>query len=58
MATDDTMCTIVPYFTVQEGKMDEFKALGDQMIEKTGTEADVLFYGFAFNGDQAFCRSH
>lgn len=56
MATDDTMCTIVPYFTVQQGKMDEFKALGDQMVEKTNSEADVLFYGFSFNGDQAFCR--
>ncbi len=56
MATSDTMCTIVPYFTVQDGKMDEFKALGDQMVERTQNEKDVLFYGFSFNGDQAFCR--
>jgi len=42
MATDDTMCTIVPYFTVQEGKMDEFKALGDQMIEKTEWRPGIL----------------
>jgi len=56
MATEDTMCTIVPYFSVPEGKMDEFKALGDQMVAKTQTEKDCLFYGFSFNGDRAFCR--
>lgn len=56
MATDDTMCTIVPYFTVQDGKMDEFKSLGEQMVAKTQTEDEVLFYGFSFNGDKAFCR--
>ena len=56
MATDDTMCTIVPYFVVQDGKMDEFKALGDQMVEKTQAESGALFYGFSFNGNRAFCR--
>lgn len=56
MAIEDTMCTIVPYFTVQEGKMTEFKALGEQMVAKTKTEDGCLFYGFCFNGDRAFCR--
>ena len=56
MATDDTMCTIVPYFEVQDGKIDEFKALGDQMVEVTKNESDVLFYGFSFDGNRAFCR--
>lgn len=56
MATNDTMCTIVPYFTVNDGKIDEFKALGGQMVAKTQEEADVLFYGFSFNGNRAFCR--
>lgn len=56
MATSDTMCTIVPYFTVQNGKMAEFKALGEQMVEKTKTEDDVLFYGFTHNGDKVLCR--
>ncbi len=28
MALEDTICTLVPYFTVQDGKLDEFKALG------------------------------
>lgn len=56
MAIEDTMCTIVPYFKVQDGKLGEFKTLGEQMVERTRSENDVLFYGFCFNGDQAFCR--
>ncbi len=56
MAIEDTMCTIVPYFQVQEGKLEEFKAIGEQMVEITKNESDVLFYGFCFNGQQAFCR--
>lgn len=56
MATDDTMCTIVPYFVVEDDKMEEFKAIGDQMVEKTKSESDVLFYGFTFNGNRVFCR--
>ena len=56
MAIEDSMCTIVPYFTVQSGKMDEFKALGEQMVTKTKTEEGCLFYGFTFNGERAFCR--
>ncbi len=55
-AMTDTMCTIVPYFTVNNGKLAEFKALGEQMVAKTAHEKDVLFYGFSFNGDRAFCR--
>ena len=56
MALEDNLCTLVPYFTVQSGKLDEFKALGEQMVERTKTERDCVFYGFSFNGDQAFCR--
>lgn len=56
MALEDTMCTIVPYFTVQDGKLDEFKALGEQMVTATKTESDCLFYGFSFDGSRAFCR--
>lgn len=56
MAIEDSMCTIVPYFTVQSGKMEDFKSLGEQMVLKTKTEKDCLFYGFTFNGDRAFCR--
>ena len=56
MALEDTVCTLVPYFTVNDGKLGEFKALGAQMVEKTKTENDVAFYGFSFSGQQAHCR--
>ncbi len=56
MALEDTVCTLVPYFTVQDGKLDEFKALGEQMVERTKSEADVTFYGFSFSGQRAHCR--
>lgn len=56
MALTDNVCTLVPYFTVQEGKLDEFKALGEQMVTRTQTEDDVVFYGFSFNGQRAHCR--
>jgi quinol monooxygenase YgiN len=56
MATSDTCCTIVPYFKVNAGKLDEFKAVAEEMIEKTSSEPKCLFYGFSFNGDVAHCR--
>jgi len=56
MALEDTVCTLVPYFTVQEGKLEEFKALGAQMVERTNTESGVSFYGFSFSGNRAHCR--
>lgn len=56
MATQDTCCSIVPYFKVAEGKLAEFKALGDEFVTATDTEAGCLYYGFCFDGDLAHCR--
>jgi len=56
MALTDNVCTLVPYFTIEDGKVDEFKALGEKMVERTQSEADVVFYGFSFNGQKAHCR--
>ena len=56
MATQDKCCTIVPYFKVQTGKLNDFKALCDQFIEKTKAEDKCLYYGFSFDGDIAHCR--
>lgn len=56
MALEDTVCTLVPYFTVQDGKLDEFKTLGEQMVERTKSEDGVAFYGFSFSGQRAHCR--
>jgi len=56
MALKDDVCTLVPYFTVNEGKLEEFKALGEKMVERTQTEDEVVFYGFSFSGQRAHCR--
>lgn len=56
MATDDTTCTIHPYFKIHEGKVEEFKALAERMVAATSEEPGCLYYGFTFDGDQAFCR--
>ena len=56
MALTDTCCSIVPYFKVQEDKLDEFKALTERFVEKTKTEANCMYYGFCFDGNVAHCR--
>jgi quinol monooxygenase YgiN len=56
MATQDTCCTIVPYFKVQSGQLAAFKTLCEQFVEKTSQEPKCLYYGFSFDGDQAHCR--
>ncbi len=56
MATNDSCCTLVPYFKVHDGKLADFKALCEKFVEQTNKEEQVLFYGFSFDGDQAHCR--
>lgn len=56
MATDDTCCSISPYFKVHEGKMDEFKAGCEAFVAKTREEPGALYYGYSFDGDMACCR--
>jgi quinol monooxygenase YgiN len=56
MATQDTCVTLLPYFKVAEGKLDAFKALCGQFVEKTQIEPKALYYGFSFDGDQVHCR--
>lgn len=43
MATQDKCRTIVPYFKVQSGKLEDFKALYEQFVEKTNTEPKCLY---------------
>ena len=56
MATQDTCCTIVPYFKIPAGKLDIFKALCERFVEQTKKEPKALYYGFSFDGDQSHCR--
>ena len=52
----DTCCSLVPYFEVNEGKLEEFKALGPKFVELTRKEPGCLYYGFSFSGSTAHCR--
>ena len=56
MFNEDTCCTLVPYFTVHEGKLEAFKSLGPRFVERTRQEAGVMHYGFSFDGQTAHCR--
>jgi quinol monooxygenase YgiN len=56
MATQDKCCTIVPYFKVSKGKLEAFKKLCEQFVEKTNNESKCLYYGFSFYEDLAHCR--
>lgn len=56
MTTQDTCCTLVPYFNVHSGKLDDFRNLCERFVEKTAHEPKCLYYGFSFDGDQVHCR--
>ncbi len=56
MIAEDRVCTLVPYFEVNEGKLAEFKALGPKFVERTRSEAGVVHYAFSFSGSTAHCR--
>lgn len=56
MATDDNCCSLAPYFKVQDGQMDAFKALCERFVAQTASESGVLYYGFSFDGNDVHCR--
>jgi quinol monooxygenase YgiN len=45
-----------PYFRAHPGQIEAAKAAFLQLVEKTATEKENLFYGFTVNGDEIFCR--
>merc|ERR1719272_1599795 len=57
LAPIDTHVTIVPYFTVPEEKLVEFKKKFGDFYKGTraGTKS-CLYYGFHTNGNKVFCR--
>ena len=56
MSLPQEFVSLHPYFKVHPGKLEEAKALLPAFVEKTKTEARMLFYGFTLNGDEVFCR--
>lgn len=56
MATQDTCCSIYPYFKVREGQLPAFKALCERFVERTAQESKCLYYGFSFDDREVHCR--
>ena len=56
MSTLSNFVSLHPYFKVHPGKLKAAKALFSRFVEKTATEAKVLFYEFTVNGGEIFCR--
>ena len=56
MATQDTCCTLVPYFKVANANLPALRVLCEAFVEKTRSEPKCLFYGFSFFEDQVHCR--
>lgn len=56
MFTLDTCCTLVPYFEIQDGQLDAFKALAQKLVAKTRSEPGCMHYAFSFSGNLAHCR--
>jgi len=56
MLTIDTCCTLVPYFEIEDGQLDAFKALALQLVAKTRMEPGCMHYAFSFSGNIAHCR--
>lgn len=54
--TNDTACSIHPYFQVAPGQLAAFRALCERFVQRTQTEPGCLFYGFSFDGDLVHCR--
>jgi quinol monooxygenase YgiN len=53
---DDLSCSIHPYFKINAGELDAFRALCERFVERTKSEPGCLYYGFSFDGDVAHCR--
>lgn len=56
MFRTDTVCTLVPYFEMNEGQADAFKALVPKFVERTRSESGCVHYAFSFSGSSAHCR--
>jgi quinol monooxygenase YgiN len=52
----DACCTLAPYFEIQEGQLDAFKALALKLVATTRTEPGCMHHAFSFNGNVAHCR--
>lgn len=54
--SEDTVCTLVPYFRIHAGKGEAFRAGVAGFVDKTRSETGCVHYAFSFDGDSAHCR--
>jgi len=54
--TDKKCVSLHPYFKVKPGKMEALKEVCKKLVPMCQTEAECLYFGFTFNGDEMFCR--
>jgi len=48
--------SIHPYFKINEGSLDDFKALISEFVASTSTEEGCLYYDFSIGDGIAYCR--
>ncbi len=58
MATEDKCVSIVPYFKVHSGKMDAFRGLCEQFVEKSRPEPKCLYYGLVGKPYELWLKLH
>jgi quinol monooxygenase YgiN len=56
MSHISSFVSVHPYFKIHPGKLDQFKSLLPNFVEKTRAEPKNLFYDFTINGDEVLCR--
>lgn len=56
MATQDTCCSVSPYFEIYPGQAAAFRTISKKYVEWSSREPGCLYYGFSFDGDLAHCR--
>ena len=52
----ENVVSLHPYFTVHEGKLEDFKALFPSFIERTKTEDLCYYYDFSICDNEIYCR--
>ncbi|WP_432559233.1 putative quinol monooxygenase [Granulicoccus sp. GXG6511] len=52
----DTVCTLAPYFRIRQDKVEQWRELAPQFVERARTEPGCLHYAFSFDGVNAHCR--
>lgn len=56
MATDSTVCSIHPYFSIPEDMGDTVRSYCERFLEMASAEPGCIYYGFTFTGDELHTR--